>query len=328
LFIQIFTHVSFVSDPPSASYHNTTVLPDHISAWARRLLPACFCAAVLYRSVIRRTLSGLSSAAPVEKTILWLGGLWFGALSNYTFDWIPISRLTGHGLEQQPGAKLALAIILLVLVLIIAGQIYCFWVEGRLARYLRLYALFLAAILLCLAIPGVQLRIHHYILALLFLPGTALQTRASLLYQGILLGLFINGIARWDFDSVLQTAADLRADGAFGSLLPSLLPPTLSWREEGDTRLLAAVFTWKPPPSESGMHGLSVLVNDVERARVFFADAERGAKNFSWVRDAALDVPEYLRFAFVREGRTLDYTPAWTLFGNGSLGTSISAGLL
>ena len=45
IFFIIFAHVSFVSDPPQASYRNTTVLFDHLSMFAKRLLPAFFVAA-------------------------------------------------------------------------------------------------------------------------------------------------------------------------------------------------------------------------------------------------------------------------------------------
>lgn len=308
IFTIIFAHVSFASDPPSASYRNISVLPDHMSMFAKRILPALFCAVVLYRTVIKRTLSGLD--AQIEKTVLWLGGFWFGALSNYTFDWIPISRLNAHDIEQQPGAKLALAIIIIVLVCIIAQQVYYFWLEGRLLPYLALYGMFIFGILFCLLIPGLSLRIHHYILALLLLPGTSMQTRPALLYQGILLGLFVNGIARWDFDSVLQTADALRADAALESVLPSLMQPLISQ----DQTSLTAAFTWAIPPG--GIHGISVLINDVERNRRFFAD--EGVQNFTWTRRINLALPEYFRFAFIKDGRTLDYTEAGTLFANGT----------
>ncbi|CAN9113500.1 unnamed protein product [Alternaria alternata] len=196
-----------------------------------------FVAVVLYSTIIKRTLSGLT--AQFEKAIFWLGGFWIGALSNYTFDWIPISRLTAHDLEQQPGAKIALAVIIVVLAVIIVGQVYYFWLEGRLLRYLGLYGIFVTSILICLVIPGVNLRIHHYILAMLLLPGTSLQTRPSLLYQGILLGLFVNGIARWDFDSVLQTSAALRDDAKFNSVVPKILNAVI----ESDTEGTVATFS-------------------------------------------------------------------------------------
>ncbi len=151
-----FVHVAFVSDPPEPSFHNVSVLPDRMSKFARRLLPAAFCLAVLYKTCVRQTLVGLD--AQFEKTLLWLGGFWFGALSNYTLDWIPIQRLTTHDLEQQPGAKASLVVIVALLTLIAAQQIYYFWLEGRLLGYLALYGLFLSGIFVALLIPSINLR--------------------------------------------------------------------------------------------------------------------------------------------------------------------------
>ncbi|KAJ4363133.1 hypothetical protein N0V83_010253 [Neocucurbitaria cava] len=311
IFTLIFAHVSFVSDPPTASYRNITVLPDYVSMFAKRLLPAMFIAVVMYTATIRRTITGLT--AQFEKALFWLGGFWIGALSNYTFDWIPISRLTAHDLDQQPGAKLALAIIILILAAIIAGQVYCFWLEGRLPCYLSLYALFISGIIVCLMIPGVNLRIHHYILALLFLPGTSIQTRPSLLYQGILLGLFVNGIARWDFDSILQTTDALRADAKFDSAIPQLLAPAINLGAES----LVAKFAYGAPPD--GVDGISVLVNDMERDRAFYNDGSDGARgSFEWTRPTNTEFNEYFRFAYVKNGRTLDYSKAGILFSNGT----------
>lgn len=313
IFVLIFAHVSFVSDPPNASYRNVTVLPDHISMFAKRMLPAFFVAIFVYRSIIKQTLTGIT--AHLEKALFWLGGFWIGALSNYTFDWIPISRLTAHDLEQQPGAKLALAIIILILVIVIAGQAYSFWLEGRLLRYLSLYGIFIATILFCLAIPGVNLRIHHYILALLLLPGTSLQTRRSLFYQGILLGLFVNGIARWDFDSVLQTSEALRADAMLNSVVPVGLDPVIESGADG----LAVTFAWMLPTTM--IDGISVLVNDVERGRLWYDDGQLSTeKTFSWNRSPSEHTNEYFRWAYLKDGRTLDYSKAGTLFSNGTWG--------
>ncbi|KAF9694167.1 hypothetical protein EKO04_007886 [Ascochyta lentis] len=310
IFIILFAHVSFISDPPQASHRNITVLPDHLSMFAKRLLPALFVAVIVWSIVVKRTLSGLS--APIEKTILWLGGFWVGALSNYTFDWIPISRLTAHDLEAQPGAKVALAVIIGILVVIIVGQVYYFWLEGRLPTYLGLYGLFVFGIIFCLAIPGVNLRIHHYIIGLLLLPGTSMQTRPSLLYQGILLGLFVNGIARWDFDSVLQTTAALREDGKFNSVVPAIIEPLVN---SSTTQGMLASFSWKFLPA--GVDGISVLGNDVERYRAF-SDNKADGEAFEWIRPSDVVENEYFRFAFIKGGRTLDYSKAGTLLGNGT----------
>ncbi|KAI1469838.1 uncharacterized protein F4812DRAFT_420506 [Daldinia caldariorum] len=299
VFVGIFWQVGMASDPPSYSS-----IPGLFSNILGKFLPAMFCAWVLYDKMgVRRTLRGLS--AQIEKTVLWLGGCWVGALTNYTFDFIPIQRLTGHDLEQQPGAKAALAIIIIVLFFIAVGQVWCFRQEGRLIRFLKLYALFILGIIICLVLPNLSLRIHHYILALLLLPGTSMQTRPSLLYQGILIGLFINGIARWGFDSILQTSVALQGDAQLGSPLPILLAPVIN------TTLSTITFRWEPPPGLR-YDGISVLVNDVERYRGFFAD--ESPDHFVWSRENGTSYNEYFRFAFMSGSTSGDYTQAgiWT----------------
>ncbi|KAI0099556.1 hypothetical protein F4776DRAFT_658346 [Hypoxylon sp. NC0597] len=299
VFIGIFWQVGMASDPPSYSS-----IPALFSDILGKFLPAMFCAWVFYDKMgVRRALRGLT--AQVEKTVLWLGGCWVGALTNYTFDFIPIQRLTGHDLDQQPGAKAALAIIIIVLFFVVAGQVWCFRQEGRLIRYLKLYALFLVGIIICLLLPNLNLRIHHYVLALLLVPGTSMQTRPSLLYQGILIGFFINGIARWGFDSILQTSVDLQGDAQLGSPLPVILAPVIN------ATLSTITFTWNPPPGLR-YDGISVLVNDVERYRGFFGD--EGSDHFTWSRDNGSNYNEYFRFGFMSGADSGDYTKAgiWT----------------
>lgn len=304
VFAAVFAQVGLVSDPPPFAG-----LGELVSDQIGKFLPAAFCALAIYRSCVK--LEGLT--AQIDKTVLWLGGCWFGALSNYTFESIPISRLTPHDLEQQPGAKLALAIILLILILIIAQQIWYFRLEGRLLIYLALYAVFILGIIFLLAIPNLNLRIHHYILALLLLPGTSMQTRPSLLYQGILIGLFINGIARWGFDPVLQSDAALRGDAQLGSSLPILQNPTIALGEPSNI-----TFDWQWPvqpryeplrePLSQDFDGVSVLVNDVERYRRYVDEDLEPPQQFTWTRDVA--GPEYFRFAYMRSFMSLDYTKA------------------
>ncbi|ROV89137.1 hypothetical protein VSDG_08885 [Cytospora chrysosperma] len=318
IFVAIFIHVGMVSDPPGASRYNTSTFPDHLSRLAGRLLPALFCAVIIYRTVVRRTVAHVE--AHLEKTVLWLGGFWFGALSNLTFEWIPISRLTTHDLEQQPGAKLALGIIVIILAFIVAQQAYTFWLEGRLVRYLCLYAIFVIGILSCILTPGLEFRLHHYVLALLLLPGTSHQTRPSLLYQGILLGLFVNGVARWGFASILETSASLRSDGAFGSLTPSFNASAMIGPSVANIS-----FTWALPPTSAALDGVSILVNDVERHRSFFVDHRSSEDSFTWSRAADMSLPEYFRFGYVKDGVALDYSGAGTWHSNGTwdIGTAL-----
>ena len=303
----VFFQTALASDPPS--YPD---FPGILSSAFERLLPTTFILFILHKYCVHPTLHDLH--APLEKSLLWLTGAWIGALNNYTFDKIPISRLTPHDLHQQPGAITALISILTILLLIAIGQIYAFRIEGRLLRYLLLYLTFTLTLAILASIPNLQLRIHHYILALLLLPGTALQTRPSLLYQGILIGLFINGVARWGYDSILQTADALRQDAQLGSALPYLPAPIID-----STTILFNIST-----VAEVFDGISMLVNDVERFR---------QSNISipalvnWTRDLAVEGEEeealFFRFAFTGT-RTLggwwygDYTKPGTWFGNGS----------
>lgn len=304
IFIGIFWTVGTALDTPSHS--STASLFSNILG---KFLPAMFCAWVMYDKMgIRRTLGGLT--AQIEKTILWLGPCWVGAMDNYTLSFIPIQRLNAHDLNQQPGAKAALAVIIIVLFVVIVSQIWFFRQEGRFLKYLKLYALFVGAIVISLLLPGLDLRIHHYILALLLLPGTSLQTRPSLVYQGLLIGLFINGIARWGFDSVLQTPGELQGDAQLGTELPSIPSPVIDLANGTASGTSNITFSWEPP-TEAHFDGISILVNDVERFRSYFEDSVAQQEDvFTWARDADMHMPEYFRFAFMDGSSSGDYTKA------------------
>jgi hypothetical protein len=208
----------------------------------------------------------------------------------------------------------------LIIFFIALGQAYAFRVEGRMPRYLAIYGLFVGAILLLLAVPGMNLRIHHYILAILLLPGTAFQNRPSLLYQGLLCGLFINGIARWGFDSILQTPGELLSDAPQDSLLPKISAPVIGHS--------SITFTLGPvPPLDNNKNtpyydGISVLVNDVERYRGYADyDAEgvwkNGSREWTWHRHDE-NLPEYFRFAYMSGNGVADYTKAGSWLVNGT----------
>jgi hypothetical protein len=332
IFVVLFFHVALVSDPPS----NTTYY-GLVSIAFGRFLPAAFCAWVTYRYSVRRSLLGLT--AQIEKTVLWVGAAWVGALNNYTFDKIPIQRLTPHDIKAQPGAVPALVIIILAIICIALGQAWAFRVEGRMPRYLAIYGLIVLTVLIFLAIPGLNLRIHHYILALIFLPGTSFQNRPSLIYQGLLLGLFINGVARWGFASILETPASLLKGAQLGSLLPAI--SVMAITAKNITFSMGAL-----PAYDSRLgnmyDGISVLVNDVERFRGFsddtthWDDSTVPGKNYTWTwerhslgggdsEDAsdradaeANGFPEYFRFGYMAGSDSADYTKAGIWTSNGT----------
>jgi len=141
-----------------------------------------------------------------------------------------------------------------------------------------------------LVVPNMNLRIHHYILSLLFLPGTTLQTRPSLLYQGLLVGLFINGIARWGFDSILQTPGALLDGAQLGSPLPEIAAPLVMSSQN-------ILFNF-PDLLAADADGISVLVNDVERF-LGFREEDGKVDSFNWTRQREGDA-EYFRFGFIK----------------------------
>ena len=298
LFTMLFWLDALVSDPPAL-----TTYYDLVSSAIGRYLPAIFVAMVYYRYCIRRTLHGLT--AQIEKTILWLGPCWVGIMDNYTFDKLPIQRLTPHDIKQQPGGFAALIIIIVIIVIVVIGQVWAIRLEGTLPRFLALYATIGFCLVLMLAIPGLSLRIHHYILGMLLIPGTALQTRPSLVYQGLLLGLFINGISRWGFDALLQTPGTLQGDAQLGSSLPIIRDPAIETNN--------ITFTWETIPTE--YDGISILVNDVERYRGFVYDS---SSNYTWTRHALPGDPEYFRFGYMSGASAADYTRAGTWQADGS----------
>ncbi|KAJ9616930.1 hypothetical protein H2200_000650 [Cladophialophora chaetospira] len=262
-FLILFLHVGIVSDPP-----NTANIYEAISKLVERLLPACFCAVILYRVAAVPLLTGVT--AQLEKTILYLGFCFIGALNNYTFaPLIPIERLTPNDLAQ-PGAHFALAVIVTVILTIVASQIHFIRVSGNMPKYLAIYGAFVLGLVICLILPNLRLRIHHYILAMLFMPGTFTQIRPCLVYQGLLLGLFINGIARWGFSSIMQTPAQLgEANGGGDNGSPG------SWWGAKSPNVTGVVapdianitFNWGSLPKDTGVDGVSILINDVERWR-------------------------------------------------------------
>jgi hypothetical protein len=103
-------------------------------------------------------------------------------------------------------------------------------------------------------------------------------------------GLFINGIARWGFDSILQTPAALLDGAQLGSALPQISAPLVVSAQE-------IVFTFlKNLANEAD--GISVLVNDVERFHAF-RSGDGSVESFNWTRRRA-EEPEYFRFGYMK----------------------------
>jgi hypothetical protein len=306
-FFILILHVGLVSDPPRVSN-----IPELVSLLFSRLLPASFIAYVLYLYCAIPLLKPISSPPiyQLSKTILYLGPAFVGALNNYTFAmWIPIQRLTPHDIKNQPGAPIALGIMITIIVSIVLSQAWYIRQGGLFFRYLKIYAAIGAGLILLLIPPVFRLRIHHYILAILLMPGTAFPIRPSLVYQGLLLGLFVNGVGRWGFASIIQTPSQLGelpgpggSNPWWGATSPNITNSSVSIHLPSPGEISDPIYRgngnitfhlWEPERmARLQVDGVSVLVNDVERWRGYLDEDKKG--EFSWHRHGrrGLDISE------------------------------------
>ncbi|GAA99100.1 uncharacterized protein L969DRAFT_49368 [Mixia osmundae IAM 14324] len=290
-----FWHITMASDPQGA--------PPQVSTAIGLFLPACFFLYAFWRCAWRWVLP-LFSVAVLEQTLWYVGPFWIGVLLNDTTGWIPIDRLTAHDISQRPGG-LAAVIVLVILILILAvNQLRVIRKTGLLVDYAKYYLLGVIFILLMMAIPGLSFRFHHYIAATVFMPVTGFPTRMSALLQAFLLGTFLNGVARWSFDGLFQSIAELQGDGAFGTGSPSFNTTAASFAAD------PTVIAWNPIPSDQigQWEMFSLLINDVS---VYVGPA----LNYTL---AGLDrtLPLFFRLAFSERYTSGDFTRAATLFPN------------
>jgi hypothetical protein len=278
IFCILFFHVALVSDSPEEPQY--LIFDNVISVTFERFLPACFVMYTLYQIYISHTMSGSS----FRLRILWLTSAWIGALQNIIFS-LPLPRLTRVDLNEQIGAKFALSVIVVLVVVIGCYQTRILYQAGQLKRVVKTYLMMAVILMLLWFIPGQELRIHHYTYILLFLPATEVPSVSSHIISGFLVGLFINGIARWGFASVLETLTALFPTRSFGSPIPDLMPTI-------DNSTIT--FEWSHLPD--GWSGVQAVINDVAMSRMY----NDGGAPISFTRHYVLGTTTYFRFSFVR----------------------------
>ncbi|ORY86845.1 hypothetical protein BCR37DRAFT_343521 [Protomyces lactucae-debilis] len=302
LFVAAFWQVALVSSPPPlASY-------DLLSQGAGAFLPALFVAYATWRSAARHTLA--APTWPFDR-LCWLGGLWIGILMDYITANVPVSRLIASDIRRDGGLFWVLGIASGILVIVLC-QMYKLRRLKLLPFYLACYLTTGLVFGLLAALPHLTFRLHHYIFAMLFLPGTCMQTRWDMLYQGILLGLFCDGIGRWGFDAIIETSEHLRSDAVLQSLIPTFLNNSTTHDVLAETTrgVSAGVLRWKADAPAN--YGYSLLINDVERFRGTATQFSLQALNMT---DSA---PYYARLAYAYGSAALDYTKAAVMFANGT----------
>jgi len=195
-----FWHVALFSQPQGP--------PPKLDVAFGTFLPVLFVAYAFWRLAFRFVLPAFCNA-PLEASVLYLSGFWVGILNNLTFDKLPLSRLTSSDITKRNGAITTLVVFLVIAVVLTINQIRVVRKTGWLPHYLGWYIAGGLVTLVLALLPGLSLRLHHYIIPMIVIPGTAFPTRLSAIYQGLMLGLFLNGTAAFGFDSILQTAEDV-----------------------------------------------------------------------------------------------------------------------
>lgn len=110
------------------------------------------------------------------------------------------------------------------------------------------------------SLPGLNLRIHHYILGSVLVPGCATRGSSAYLFQGVLVGLILSGVARWDFASIVETdVALLRGEAG-----ASLKPPILEFNDQNHSLSWHLNATDSAIDETGTIDGFSLLLNDVE----------------------------------------------------------------
>ncbi|CEP60083.1 uncharacterized protein LALA0_S01e02652g [Lachancea lanzarotensis] len=312
------TLVFFLDPPLIVDPYDSEAFSPLLSLAFQRFLPLAFVLYVLWKCSVRRT---LTNGSPLAKAVCWFPTFWLGVMNNVTFDRLPVDRLTITDLKEQAGSFLAVGSIIATIVSCAVVQAYSLWKSGRFRKYLCIYLAFITALFALSQLPGLSLRIHHYILGILLVPGCATRGTSAYLFQGILVGLVLSGVSRWDFASIVETRVALLR-GEAGS---SWDPPTLDYNQNYPN-----FISWSFPNATEVQNGdlnaFSLLINDVERhvgtntTVDLAALIQQDAKLARWADNSITSkgfAKLYLRVARTSEDRSLelngDYTNAAVL---------------
>ncbi|KAJ3332359.1 hypothetical protein HDU76_000460 [Blyttiomyces sp. JEL0837] len=183
-------------------------------------LPTLFVFYGLWKITFRYILPPLN-AMPIQRTLLLLPGFWIGTLYNDVIaNNVPIDRLTTDSLSKRPGATTSVIVICVIIFILALLQCYFIWRSGKLLKFLFGYGLTFIIIGILISVTGLQFRFHHYFIGMCILPLASVENHLSVLVCFLMLGIMMDGIARFGFASILQTKQELLRDGALGTDIP------------------------------------------------------------------------------------------------------------
>lgn len=262
------------------------------------------------------------SVSALGRLFLWYPLFWLGVLNNITFDRLPVDRLTIADLRAQPGALVAVLSIVGLISTCVFIQGYKVLRAGKFRKYLCVYLAFIAGLVVLAELPGLTLRVHHYILALILIPGCSTRGVTALLFQGILLGLFLSGSARWGLASIVETEQALRRDDPLGIVFPPMIlgynatSGLLTW----GAATAGAAMTAAQAHIASQFLEVSLLVNDLE----YFVGNENSL-NLKKIIEGLDELQKLIAMEdgefnmYLRLGRKVPGTSKYSDFGNAAV---------
>ncbi|EGV66035.1 hypothetical protein CANTEDRAFT_97099 [Yamadazyma tenuis ATCC 10573] len=253
-----FWTIVLATDPPvQVDSSDRETAASLISVGLERFLPSCFILYVLWRASTHQTLTAPENfkTSYLKRVLLFCPFFWLGVLNNISFDRLPVDRLTVADLKEQAGGAVAVGGIVLLITTCAIIQAYKIWKAGKFKKYLVIYVSFILGLVAVSMIPGLTLRVHHYILAMLLIPGCSTRGSTAIMFQGILLGLFLSGAARWGLAAIAETDTSLRRNDPSGKVLP----PVITGFD-----VSSGILSWNNTINDA-YDGISILVNDIER---------------------------------------------------------------
>lgn len=295
-FFMTFWNVILSLDPPYVlnNLDGGVTFAELISLGMKRFLPLSFVMYTLWCTTISvtwRLICFCSISVDSTPTLqwriicmhLWYVFYWVAIMNNVTFDRFAIfDRFMISDISNTNGSLFFKIVVFLFIGLL---SIFCvfyqalrIWKDRGIPTFKKLLIYYVVMIsiltILGLALSNfLTLRIHHYILGLTLIPGTATSGIVASTLQGLFLGFVVNGCARWGFDSVLQTSHALRRNDPKGTA--DFKPPRftgfdstsqcISWAAE-QTRGEKTLETLNSA-SQAHFDGYSLLINDIEYYR-------------------------------------------------------------
>eukprot|EP00808_Paulinella_micropora_P005630 g32242.t1 len=150
---------------------------------------------------------GLPSCGPTDSCLLVYVLYVVPTVLALHLDFVPIMGLPEFNLDANIFSGTASAIFAIIVLVIVFGFV-CYFLyhlhkEKLLRRYLLLYAAIILVIVViyALASPVFTPHIHHNQFAFLLFPLTCFSTPMGYFCQGLMLGLFVNGMGRYDWST-------------------------------------------------------------------------------------------------------------------------------